>query len=135
MDGLWIYRLLVTGLAVSWIVASHSGFRVFRQKLTPEYRPLPGLIRRHVNVGLAWAFLLALTGLASLVRSGAGVPESGFSLITPLVLGLVSLAVVYTGYGLKIGKPSGVWVHVSLVLISTALGLVLLLKYLWNGLS
>jgi len=134
MDELWINLLLVVGLTLSWIAAGVSGFQVFKQKLTPEYHPLPDLIRKHVNFGITWAILLSFSGIFCFVRSLGGGANLGPNFLPGLSLGAVSAAIVYTGYGLKKGKPTGVWVHVFMVLVATGLGLLFLSKYLWNSL-
>lgn len=128
-------RFLKTGLAVSWIAAWYSGFRIFKQKLTPEYHPLPGLIRKHVILALVWAVFLVFGGVMRLFRSGEEDPDQKLALFPTLFHCFISSAVIYTGIGLKKGKPTGVWVHVGLSLVSAGLFLIRGLKHLGNCLS
>jgi len=130
-----VANLLLVSWLVVWCAAGISGAAVFRQKNTFAYHPLPALVRRHVFCGVAWALVLLASGLAVFATGDLCVSGSCARVWLALLFGVVVLAVSYTGYGLNIGKPSGVWVHVLFVLVATGLAAGWALQHLGNLLT
>ncbi len=102
---------LIVIFLIMWAVVYYSAWLIYKQKMGPYYKKLPQLRNNHENAGFLWVLLFLLN---------LWLKPSVFGFLVPS-----SILVVLTGLNLKRNKPTAVFVHVSLVLLTTMIALVL----------